>query len=62
MSRPTTALAPHRRRPGHADLETALGWAAAVGPHVSTVKVGLELFLRHGADAVLQGPRGQRRP
>lgn len=34
------------------DLGIAQGWAAAVGPHVSTVKVGLELFLRHGADAV----------
>jgi orotidine-5'-phosphate decarboxylase len=34
------------------DLETALRWAEAVGPHVSTVKVGLELFLRDGADAV----------
>ena len=36
------------------DLETAVGWAAAAGPHVSTVKVGLELFLRHGHDAVLK--------
>jgi orotidine-5'-phosphate decarboxylase len=36
------------------DLETAVGWAAAVGPHVSTVKVGLELFLRHGGDAVVK--------
>ena len=34
------------------DLPTALRWAGAVGPHVSTVKVGLELYLRHGADAV----------
>ncbi len=34
------------------DLETALRWAAAVGPHVSTVKIGLELYLRDGADAV----------
>jgi len=34
------------------DLETALRWAEAVGPHVSTVKIGLELFLRDGADAV----------
>jgi orotidine-5'-phosphate decarboxylase len=34
------------------DLGTALGWARAVGPHVSTVKVGLELYLRHGAEAV----------
>ena len=36
------------------DLETAVAWAAAAGPHVSTVKVGLELFLRHGRDAVLK--------
>jgi orotidine-5'-phosphate decarboxylase len=36
------------------DLETAIGWAAATGPHVRTVKVGLELFLRHGADAVIK--------
>jgi orotidine-5'-phosphate decarboxylase len=36
------------------DLETAVAWAAAAGPHVSTVKVGLELFLRHGPDAVLK--------
>ena len=36
------------------DLETALGWAAAVGPHVRTVKVGLELYLRHGAGAVVK--------
>ncbi|HEU4910283.1 MAG TPA: orotidine-5'-phosphate decarboxylase, partial [Actinomycetes bacterium] len=34
------------------DLETAVSWAAAAGPHVSTVKVGLELYLRHGGDAV----------
>jgi orotidine-5'-phosphate decarboxylase len=34
------------------DLETALRWAAAAGPHVSTVKIGLELYLRAGADAV----------
>lgn len=36
------------------DLETALGWASAAGPHVSTVKVGLELFLAHGRDAVVK--------
>jgi len=36
------------------DLERALAWAAAVGPHVQTVKVGLELYLRHGADAVVK--------
>ena len=34
------------------DLETALGWARAVGPYVRTLKVGLELYLRDGADAV----------
>jgi len=35
------------------DLDTAVGWARATGPHVSTVKVGLQLFLRHGREAVL---------
>ncbi|MFJ6213701.1 orotidine-5'-phosphate decarboxylase [Streptomyces sp. NPDC092296] len=34
------------------DLATAVDWAGAVGPHVSTVKVGLELYLAHGRDAV----------
>ena len=34
------------------DLDTALGWATSVGPYVSTVKVGLEVYLRDGADAV----------
>lgn len=34
------------------DLATACGWARDVGPYVSTVKVGLELFLRYGPDAV----------
>jgi orotidine-5'-phosphate decarboxylase len=37
-----------------ADIETAVSWAAASGPCVSTVKVGLELFLRHGHDAVVK--------
>jgi len=36
------------------DLEEAASWATAAGPHVSTIKVGLELFLRHGGDAVLK--------
>ncbi len=35
-----------------ADLATAVAWAAAVGPAVSTLKVGLEAYLRDGADAV----------
>jgi orotidine-5'-phosphate decarboxylase len=39
------------------DLETAARWAAQVTPHVSTVKVGLELYLRYGPDAVA-GVRG----
>lgn len=34
------------------DLETAAGWARAVSPYVSTLKVGLELFSRFGPDAV----------
>jgi orotidine-5'-phosphate decarboxylase len=36
------------------DLEQAVAWAADAGPHVSAIKVGLELYLRHGADAVLK--------
>jgi len=34
------------------DLETAARWAALVTPHVTTVKVGLELYLRYGPEAV----------
>jgi orotidine-5'-phosphate decarboxylase len=34
------------------DLDIALAWARAAGPSVSTVKVGLELFLRYGGAAV----------
>jgi orotidine-5'-phosphate decarboxylase len=34
------------------DLATAKLWANAVGPHVQVVKVGLEVFLRDGHDAV----------
>jgi orotidine-5'-phosphate decarboxylase len=34
------------------DLETAARWAAMVAPHVSTLKVGLELYLRYGPDVV----------
>jgi orotidine-5'-phosphate decarboxylase len=34
------------------DLATASTWAAAVGPHVQVVKVGLEVFLRDGHDSV----------
>lgn len=48
----TTTLAPIAVALDAPDLETALRWAAAVGPYVSTVKIGLELYLRDGADAV----------
>jgi len=34
------------------DLETASAWARAVEPHVSTVKIGLELFCRYGPESV----------
>ena len=34
------------------DLETAARWASLVTPHVSTVKIGLELYLRYGPNAV----------
>lgn len=34
------------------DLATAKLWAQAVAPHVEVVKVGLEVFLRDGQDAV----------
>jgi orotidine-5'-phosphate decarboxylase len=33
-------------------LDTAARWASLVTPHVSTVKIGLELYLRYGPDAV----------
>lgn len=34
------------------DLETAAHWASVVTPHVSTVKVGLELYLRYGPEVI----------
>jgi len=34
------------------DLETAARWAGLVTPHVSTVKIGLELYLRYGPGIV----------
>ncbi len=42
------------------DLDTAAHWAGLVTPHVSTLKIGLELYLRFGPDAVasVRGPRG----
>ena len=47
-----TQLAPVALALDTGDLERALGWAGAVGPHVRVMKVGLELYLRHGAQAV----------
>src|SRR5579872_5907772 len=38
------------------DLETAARWAALVTPHVSTVKIGLELYLRYGPEVVASVP------
>jgi orotidine-5'-phosphate decarboxylase len=35
-----------------ADLNKAARWASLVTPHVSTVKIGLELYLRYGPEAV----------
>jgi len=42
------------------DLDTAAHWASLVTPHVSTLKIGLELYLRYGPDAVasVRGARG----
>lgn len=34
------------------DLETASRWADLVTPYVSTVKIGLQLYLRYGPDVV----------
>ncbi|MER6170989.1 orotidine-5'-phosphate decarboxylase [Streptosporangium sp. NPDC001681] len=44
------------------DLETAAHWASLVTPHVTTVKVGLELYLRYGPDVIasVRGASGVR--
>ncbi len=42
------------------DVETAARWAMAVTPHVSVVKVGLELFCRDRPVGRRDGPRRQR--
>lgn len=34
------------------DLDTVASWTRAVASEISTIKVGLELFVRHGAKAV----------
>jgi orotidine-5'-phosphate decarboxylase len=42
------------------DLETAALWASLITPYVSTVKIGLELYLRYGPEAIasIQGASG----
>jgi orotidine-5'-phosphate decarboxylase len=42
------------------DLDTAAEWAALVTPYVSTLKIGLELYLRYGPEVVasVRGARG----
>jgi orotidine-5'-phosphate decarboxylase len=42
------------------DLDTAAQWASLVTPYVSTLKIGLELYLRYGPDVVasVRGARG----
>jgi orotidine-5'-phosphate decarboxylase len=47
-----TGLAPIAVALDAPDLDTAARWASLVTPHVSTVKIGLELYLRYGPDAV----------
>ncbi len=39
------------------DVDTAARWSEAVSPHVAVVKVGLELFCRHGP-AIVNAVRG----
>ncbi|MBV9292937.1 MAG: orotidine-5'-phosphate decarboxylase [Frankiales bacterium] len=48
----TTAKAPIAVPLDTADLATAVRWATAVSPHVSTLKIGLELFCQEGPAAV----------
>lgn len=47
-----TGLAPIAVALDAPDLNTAARWAGLVTPHVSTVKIGLELYLRYGPEAV----------
>ena len=44
------------------NLEVAAQWAGLVTPHVSTVKIGLELYLRYGPEVVasIRGASGVR--
>jgi orotidine-5'-phosphate decarboxylase len=47
-----TGLAPIAVALDAPDLNAAARWASLVTPHVSTVKIGLELYLRYGPEAV----------
>ncbi len=49
---PMTDLAPIAVALDAPDLETACRWATAVSPYVSTLKVGLEVYLRDGRAGV----------
>jgi orotidine-5'-phosphate decarboxylase len=48
----TTLVAPVALALDGPDLATVAVWARAAGPHVSTMKVGLETYLRDGDQAV----------
>ncbi|MDQ1705728.1 MAG: orotidine-5-phosphate decarboxylase [Frankiaceae bacterium] len=52
MSAPDTSRAPIAVALDTADLAVATRWASAVSPHVSTLKIGLELFCHEGPAAV----------
>lgn len=43
-----------------ADIDTAARWARLITPHVSTVKVGPELYLRYGPDCIASVRGGSR--
>jgi orotidine-5'-phosphate decarboxylase len=58
----TTGLAPVAVALDTGDLPQAVRWASAVGPYVSTCKVGLQLYLGHGAAAVLAVANAAGRP
>jgi orotidine-5'-phosphate decarboxylase len=47
-----TSMAPIAVALDAPDLNTAARWASLVTPHVSTVKIGLELYLRYGPETV----------
>jgi orotidine-5'-phosphate decarboxylase len=55
-----TALAPVAVALDGPDLATITAWAGAAGPYVSTMKVGLETFLRDG-DASVEAVRAAAR-